>query len=112
MSISPPDVTINHVYGGTCNHVPREAAKVMLSKPVAVLESSSSYLRNCFEEAVSDQERLKMILIKMVSEIGRYISEKTAWYYEHVSGCNFKMYYKRGELFDDWTYTHKYLICS
>lgn len=105
-------MTINHVYGGTCNHVPRKTATVMLSKLVAVLESSSSYLCYCFEEAVSDQERLKMFLVKMVSEIDRYISEKVAWDSEHVSGCNFEMYYNRGELFDDWTYTHKYLICS
>lgn len=75
-SINPPDVTINHVYDGTWNHVPRKTATVMLSKPVAVLENSSSYLCNCFEEAVSDQERLKMLLVKMVSEIDRVYIRK------------------------------------
>lgn len=44
VSIDLPDVTINPVYLGTRNHVPREAAAVTPSKPVAVVESSGVLL--------------------------------------------------------------------
>lgn len=43
-SIDPPEVTINHGYFGTCSHVPRETAAVILNKPVALVDSSESCL--------------------------------------------------------------------
>ena len=53
-------MTIISEYFGTCNYVPREAATVTLSKPMAVVESSESCLHNCSEVAMSDTQRLKM----------------------------------------------------
>jgi hypothetical protein len=53
---------------------------------------------------------LKMTLRKMISEIDRYMSGKVAWYNEHIY-MQLKMYYDKGELFDDRVYTQKCLIC-
>ena len=99
-----PSFRCNHNpgYSGTCNHVPREAAEVTLSKFVPVVESNGFYLNNCSKEAMSDQQRLKMgklclinrdlkmVLRKMVSETDRYITGKVAWYNEHAAAYNLK----------------------
>lgn len=68
VSISPPDVTIYPGYLGPCNHVSRETATVTVSKPVAVMEGSGSCLHNHFEEAISDQLRLKMRKLCLINK--------------------------------------------
>jgi hypothetical protein len=42
----------------------------------------------------------------------RYISEKVAWYNEHISFCNLRSITTGGMLSEDWTYTHKCLFLS
>ena len=59
-SINLPDVTINPGYVGTCNHTPKEAVAITLSKPVAAVESTRPSLHNRSEETMSDPQRLKM----------------------------------------------------
>lgn len=45
---------------GTCNNVPRDTATVTLSKPTEVVQNGGPSLFICSEDAMSDQQRLKL----------------------------------------------------
>jgi hypothetical protein len=49
-STDPTNVTTNPGYLGTCNHVPREAASVILTKLLGTVEHSGLCLHNYSEE--------------------------------------------------------------
>ena len=65
--INPPDVTINPGYLESYNHVPRKEAAVPPHMPVCGGMGGGSYLYNCSEKDMSDEQSLKMWKIYLIN---------------------------------------------
>lgn len=75
-SIYLPYVTINPGYLESYNHVPRKEAAVPPHMPVCGGMGGGSYLYNCSEKDMSDEQSLKMWKIYLINrdlKNGRYV---------------------------------------